>query len=99
MRACMLGLVLVDLVFVQLTDAAPFAWLAPLYALTILAPVLAPLRKRLAYRAAWNVGVLAVFCVLVGHASGYELRYVLQDGLVLAALCHRNELLLEPSQR
>jgi len=87
LRACMLGLVLVNLVFVQLTEAAPIAWLAPLYALTVLAPLLAPLRRRLAYRALWNAGVIAVFCVLVRHASGYDLRYVLQDGLVLAVLC------------
>ena len=33
LRACMLGLVLVNLVFVQLTEAAPIAWLAPLYVL------------------------------------------------------------------
>ena len=87
LRACMLGLVLVNLVFVQLTGAAGLEWLGPLYALTIFAPLLAPLREKFVYRQLWNAGVLGVFAVLVRHASGYDLRYVLQDGLVLAALC------------
>ena len=87
LRACMLGLVLVNLVFVQLTEAASLTWLLPLYALTIFAPLLAPLRENVFYRMLWNLGVVGVFAVLVRHASSYDLRYVLQDGLVLAALC------------
>jgi len=87
LRACLLGLVLVDLVFVQLTEAAALEWLVPLYALTLCSPLLAPLRGKLAYRVLWNAAVLSFFALLVRHASGYDLRFVLQDGLVLAALC------------
>jgi len=87
LRTCMLGLVLVNLLFVQLTDAAQVGWLLPLYGLTLLAPLLTPLRKWLAYRLAWNLAVVALFTVLVGHAAGHDLRFVLQDGLLLAALC------------
>ncbi len=87
LRACLTGLVLLNLVFVQLTEATSFAWLAPLYVLTALSPLLLPYRERFAYRALWNAGVLLVFAVLVRHATGDDLRYVLEDGLVLAALC------------
>lgn len=87
LQACMYGLVLVNLVFVQMTQATSIGWLVPLYVLTLLAPLLAPLRAKLVYRALWNVSLLAVFAALGRHAMGEELRYVLQDGLLLAALC------------
>ncbi|MCP3916191.1 MAG: DUF3488 domain-containing transglutaminase family protein [bacterium] len=87
LRACMLGLVLVNLVFVQLTQVAGIEWLAPLYVATVASPLLARLRDNLAYRSLWNLVVVALFLGLLRHASSYDLRYVLQDGLVLAALC------------
>ncbi len=87
LHACMVGLVLANLVFVQLTEAASPAWLAPLYVLTLLSSYFARFKERFAYRAFWNLGVLGFFTVLVRHAMSADLAYVLQDGLVLAALC------------
>lgn len=87
LRLCMLGLVLINLLFVQLTEAAEPSWLMPLYLLTLLAPLLQPLRRWRAYRWVWNLAVVGLFGVLVSHAAGHDLRYVLQDGLLLAALC------------
>ncbi|MEM1450177.1 MAG: transglutaminase domain-containing protein [Planctomycetota bacterium] len=85
--ACMMGLVLSNLVFVQLTEAASPAWLAPLYALTLAAPILGRFKEKLAYRIVWNLAVVAFFGRLVQHALSADLAYVLQDGLLLAVLC------------
>ena len=87
LRLCLQGLVLLNLVFVQLTEAASPAWLAPLYLLALCEPLLARLRERLWYRGVWNAAVLWVFALLLRHAVGEDLRFVLQDGLLLAALC------------
>ena len=87
LRICMQVLVLLNLAFVQMTGAAPFGWLALLYALTLAVPLLAPLRENLVYRAVWNIAVVGVFLVLVRHALRADLAWVLQDGLVLAVLC------------
>lgn len=85
--ACMIGLVLANLVFVQLTEAASIEWLAPLYVLTLAAPFLARFKESRHYRTLWNLGVLAFFAVLVQHAWARDLASVLTDGLVLAVLC------------
>ena len=61
LRATMIGLVLVNLVFVQLTEAAGMRWLLPLYVLTILTPVLSRWKDRLVYRCLWNGGILTGF--------------------------------------
>ena len=87
LHACMVGLVLANLVFVQLTEAASPTWLAPLYILTLLSSYFARFKERFVYRALWNLGVLGFLTVLVRHAMSADLAYVLQDGLVLAALC------------
>ncbi|MFT4538206.1 MAG: hypothetical protein ACI835_000639 [Planctomycetota bacterium] len=87
LRLCLQGLVLANLLFVQLTEAAPVEWLLPLYILTLLAPFLARLRERRTYRVVWNLAVVGLFALLLRHAAGHDLRYVLQDGLLLAALC------------
>ena len=83
----MVGLVLANLVFVQLTEAASPAWIAPLYILTLLSSFFARFKENATYRAFWNLGVLGFFAVLVRHAMSADLTYVLQDGLLLAALC------------
>ena len=85
--ACMIGIVLANLLFVQLTEAAAIEWLAPLYALTLAAPFLARFKDSRVYRTLWNLGVLAFFGVLVQHALARDLSNVLTDGLVLAVLC------------
>ena len=84
---CMLGMVLVNLLFVQLTDAGRLAWLVPLYLFTVFSPALGSLRGRTGYRYTWNLVVIGLFCGLLRHAAGYDLQYVLQDGLMLAVLC------------
>ena len=83
----MLALVLTNLAFVQLTGSADPVWLLPLYVATLAAPWLTRWRDSRLYRGAWNVCVVAVFGILLRHAAGYDLRYVLQDGLILAVLC------------
>ena len=83
----MIGIVLANLVFVQLTEAAAIEWLAPLYVLTLAAPVLARFKENRVYRTLWNLGVVAFFGILVQHALARDLSNVLTDGLVLAVLC------------
>lgn len=83
----MVGLVLLNVVFVQLTEAASAGRLIPVYALTLAAPLLARFREIRLYRALWNVGVVAFLAILVQHALGGDLAMLLQDGLVLALLC------------
>jgi len=84
---CMVGLVLMNVVFVQLTEAASAGRLVPVYALTLAAPLLARFREVRLYRALWNLGVIAFLGVLIQHAVGGDLAMLLQDGLVLALLC------------
>jgi len=87
LRIVLIGLVLLDLGFVHITDAARATWLLPLALLTVLSPLLIRLRDRFLYRLAWNGAVVAVFSVLVHHATSGGVRYLLEDGLLLAALC------------
>ena len=56
--ACMIGLVLVNLAFVHITEASRWTWLGPLLALTLLSPLLLRFTKYFVYRALWNVAVL-----------------------------------------
>ena len=84
---CMVGLVLLNVVFVQLTEAASAGRLVPVYALTLAAPLLARFREIRLYRALWNIGVIAFLGVLIQHALGGDLAMLLQDGMVLALLC------------
>ena len=55
-------------------------------------PLFARLREKLVYRLVWNGGVVCFFLVLLRHALRGDLAYVLEDGLVLAALCQGFEL-------
>lgn len=87
LRACMQTLVLLDLLFVHLTQIASTHWLAPLFVLAIAAPFLERFRERFLYRLLWNAGVLCFFGVLLQHALRADLASVLEDGLVLAVLC------------
>ena len=87
LRTCMQAIVFLNLVFVQLTGAAGWHWLGPLFALTLAEPWLRRMRETVVYRVLWNGGVVAFFFVLLRHAMQAELAYVLEDGLVLAVLC------------
>ncbi|MEL6904883.1 MAG: transglutaminaseTgpA domain-containing protein, partial [Planctomycetota bacterium] len=84
---CMTALVVLNVGFVQLTEAASPAWLAPLYALAFAAPFLARFRNSRLWRVLWNLGVVGFLGVLVQHALGRDLSSVLEDGLILALLC------------
>jgi Transglutaminase-like superfamily/TgpA N-terminal domain/Domain of unknown function (DUF4129) len=83
----LLLLTLLDLAFVQATAVVPGLDLLPLWLLAGAAPWLRPLQRHLAYRLAWNGGVLLVFALLVRHATTTGLLHMLEDGLVLAVLC------------
>ncbi len=86
-RLLFTGLVLCNLAFVQMTDSASWGWLGPLVALTIFSPLLIRLRRHLAYRIIWNLAVIGVFAQLVNHTTTAGAEYLLEDGLLLAALC------------
>ncbi len=86
-RLLLVALVLADLGFVYITEAASWIWLGPLLLLTVASPLLLPLRRHLSYRLLWNGSVLAAFTILVQHASRAGVAYLLEDGLLLAALC------------
>lgn len=87
LRAALVGLVLANLAFVHLTEATSWTWLGPLVALTLASPWLVRLTRYLPYRLAWNLGVLGVFALLVHHFTSRGVRFLLEDGLLLAALC------------
>ncbi|MEZ6036155.1 MAG: transglutaminaseTgpA domain-containing protein [Planctomycetota bacterium] len=83
----LLALTLLDLGFVHATHAVAGLALAPLWLLALASPWLRCLQRFRLYRAAWNVGVLIVFAVLVQNATSTGLLHMLEDGLVLAVLC------------
>ncbi|MHC4813747.1 MAG: transglutaminase family protein [Planctomycetota bacterium] len=88
LRCCLLALVILNLVFVHITQAVSLVWILPLYVAAAAAPVLWPLQKYLTYRLAWNVGLMAIFALLLQHiATAGGVRHLLEDGLRLAAFC------------
>lgn len=87
LRPFVLLLVLLNLVFVHLTGVVDATWLAPLYALTLASPLLCRLQNSLLYRLAWNLAVIVLSLALLRHALTTGLLHMLEDGLVLAALC------------
>jgi len=80
-------LVLVNLAFVSITEDARWIWLGPLLGFTIASPLLVPLREKMWYRMLWNVALIGVFVMLVHHARTTGVQDLLEDGLLLAALC------------
>lgn len=87
LRLHLVGLVLCNVVFVHVTDVLSLRWLLPLYALTLATPAMVALQQRVVFRLAWNAAVLAIFTLLVHHASRAGVRFLLEDGLILAAFC------------
>ncbi|MEQ1630778.1 MAG: transglutaminaseTgpA domain-containing protein [Planctomycetota bacterium] len=87
LRLLFVGIVLLDLVFVQLTSTVSVAWLAGLWLFTALTPILKRWHERLWYRGLWNGCVLASFAFLVHDALTSGLLHMLEDGLLLSALC------------
>ncbi|MFM1871893.1 MAG: hypothetical protein RL398_1315 [Planctomycetota bacterium] len=80
-------LTLLDLAFVQATDIVPVPLMLPLWGLALGAHWLRRLQRLLVYRIVWNVGVLGAFAALVHRATASGLVHMLEDGLLLAALC------------
>lgn len=87
LRLALTAIVLVNLAFVHATDDASLSWLAPMYAATLASPWLARHVGSAAYRWAWNLAVVGIFAVLVRHTATAGPRYLLEDGLRLAAVC------------
>jgi len=87
LRLLLLGLVLLGLAFVHLTGAVSDHWMLALWIATALAPLLLRWHERLLYRGVWNTAVLASFAFLVDDALTSGLLHMLEDGLLLAALC------------
>jgi transglutaminase-like putative cysteine protease len=86
-RACLVALVLTNLAFVYITEAARWTWFGPLIVLALASPWLSRLAGSWVYRLCWNLAVLGVFALLVRHVSYAGVAYLLEDGLLLAALC------------
>jgi transglutaminase-like putative cysteine protease len=83
----MVALVATNLAFVHITDSARLAWLVPLLALTLASPWLIRLTRFMSYRLLWNLSVLGAFALLVRHVTYAGAAFLLEDGLLLAALC------------
>jgi len=83
----LLALTLVDLGFVQTTGIVPDSNMLYMWLLAGLSPLLRRLQRFAPYRAAWNAIVLLLFALLVQRASSTGLIHLLEDGLLLAALC------------
>ncbi len=87
LRLLLVLVVLLDVAFVQITQAARTAWLLPLYGLTLAAPLLHRCTQRLLYRMFWNGAVLGIFAMLVLDGLRMGASRLLEYGLLLAAFC------------
>jgi transglutaminase-like putative cysteine protease len=87
LRLALLAMTVVDLAFVHATEDASLVWLAPMYAIALASARLSRLEGRALYRWGWNLGVIAIFLVLVRHTAVAGPRFLLEDGLRLAAVC------------
>ena len=87
LRWLFLGIVLLDLAFVQLTGTVTSPWLWALWSCTAATPLLARFHELAWYRGLWNAAVLASFAFLVHDAVTSGLLHMLEDGLLLSALC------------
>jgi transglutaminase-like putative cysteine protease len=87
LRVCMVALVVTSLAFVRTTEAARWVWLGPLLALTLASPWLLRLTRFVSVRLLWNLSVLGAFALLVRHVTYAGAAFLLEDGLLLAALC------------
>jgi hypothetical protein len=87
LHASRIILVLINLVFVSVTKVASPTWVAPLFLLTLASPWLLRFIDNRIYKSAWNLLVFLAFAGLIRHAIVAGPRHVLEDGLLLAALC------------
>ncbi len=87
LRISMVGVVLLNLGFVAITESAQPAWLVPLFVLALVSPWLIRLTRFRAYGWAWNASILVTFAMLVQHVTSGGAQFLLEDGLQLAGLC------------
>jgi len=88
LRLCLLALVVLNLVFVHITQAVSLVWIVPLYFAAAAAPFLWRLQRYISYQIAWNLGLMAIFALLLQHIINEGgVRHLLEDGLRLAAFC------------
>lgn len=87
LHALLLLLTLLDLGFVHTTGLVTSQMMMPLWVLAVFAPLLRRLQRFRIYRISWNLGVLLLFGLLAHHAISTGLLHLLEDGLLLAALC------------
>ncbi|MHC4937522.1 MAG: transglutaminase family protein [Planctomycetota bacterium] len=86
LRVALIGLVMANLCFASITEAASWIWLGPFMVLTLASPWLARWADRFWYRAIWNLAVLGGFALLVHHTTTAGAEHLLEDGLLLATL-------------
>ncbi len=87
LRWLFLGIVLLNLAFVQLTGTVSSQWLLGLWLLAAASPLLQRFHERPAYVATWNAAIVAGFLFLLHDAATSGLLHMLEDGLLLSALC------------
>ena len=87
LRLALTGLVASNLAFVAITGEVGWVWLMPLILLTMIGPLLPKLQELLSWRIAWNALVCVLFVLLVHDATRSGVRFMLRDGLILAAFC------------
>ncbi|MFO1053584.1 MAG: transglutaminaseTgpA domain-containing protein [Planctomycetota bacterium] len=87
LRLGLVGLVALNLVFVELTGAVDPRWLIALFAFTLSAPWTSRFRDSRIWCALWNSGVLITFTLLVRDAVTTGPKQLLEDGMTLAAFC------------
>lgn len=100
LRPLLLLLVLTNIGFVYLTGSMGPMQTVLLGGLTLAAPWLHRLQGRAGYQLLWNGSVVVIFTLLLQHALSTGLLHMLEDGLLLAALCQVHLLNnLGPKQR
>ncbi|MCA8975675.1 MAG: transglutaminase domain-containing protein [Planctomycetes bacterium] len=87
LQCFLIGLTSIDLAFVQNTGIVAFVSMLPMWSLALLSPLLRPLQRFTTYGVVWNLGVIVLFALLAYHARSTGLTHLLEDGLLLAALC------------
>ena len=80
LRSAFTVLVLLNLVFVQLTDAVGLHWMLPMQLLAACSPLFVRLQDKVWWRAVWNLGVIAIFGILVHDTAQSGPRHLLEDG-------------------
>ncbi len=87
LRRICLYLTLCSTGFVQITGVVHWKWILPFFALTLAAPLFQNWIEKKTWKTLWNAGVLGLFVILASDAKETGVRFLLEDGLILAAFC------------